>query len=156
MLEFERAFLRLGINHAPASIWVASSCFFPLFDDLIVILASLLVFIHYVGVALLLLQGIADSIQVGRIESLPFGLELLFLQSFDLFAAPLLLSPLHHLLLHFAFFLSRLDINLLHLELDSAEFDNIVLFERVLLFNIAVSNITNNEKDLLKCITRVL
>lgn len=92
--------------------------------------------------ALLFFQGIADCIQVGRIESLSFGFELLLLQSFDLFAAPLLLSPFHHLAFHFAILFSRLNIDLLNLELDSTKFDYIVLFERVLLFNIAVGNIT--------------
>ena len=105
---------------------------------------------------LLVLHRLADRMQVLRVEPLLLQHLPFLLQSLDLFPTPLTLSTLHHLALHFTVFLRLLDINFLHFELDAAKLDYIVPFERVLLLNVSIGDVSHNKVYLLECVTRVM
>ena len=88
---------------------------FALFD-----VRNVEILLHDVAVALLILQRLADGLQVSRVEASLLHRCLLQLHSLDLFAAPLALAPLHHLALHFALLFRLLNVDLLDFEFDAA------------------------------------
>ena len=78
------------------------------------------ILLHDVAVALFVLQGLAYSLQISRVEAFLLHRCLLHLHSLDLLAAPLALAPLHHLALHFALLFRLLNVDLLDFEFDAA------------------------------------
>ena len=70
--------------------------------------------------------------------------KMLFMHTFDLFEPPVFLAFFHLLSLPFTFFLKVSDVNLLYLKLDASQLDYVVLFQIILLLDVAVSDISNN------------
>ena len=130
----------------------------PLLDVRLVLLhiVLLLVPIHGLKVTLLVLHRLADRMQVFRVEPLLLRNLPLHLQSLDLFPTPLAFSSFHHLALHFTVLLRLLDVDLLNFKLDAAKLDNIVPFERVLLLNVSIGDVSHDQVDLLESVARVV
>ena len=70
--------------------------------------------------------------------------KMLFMHTLDLFASPVALALFHLLSLLFTFFLKSSDVYLLYLKFHSSQLDNVVLFQIILLFDITISDISNN------------
>ena len=69
---------------------------------------------------------------------------MLFLHPFDLFTSPIGLALFHQFSFLFTLFLEVLDVYLLYLEFHSSQLDYVVLFEIVLLFDVAICDIAND------------
>lgn len=87
---------------------------------------------------------VTDLLKVVRVEPSFLHHRFLLLQTFDLETAPFGLTSFAELLLHRPLLFHFFDVDLLYLELDPAQLDNVVLFENIWLFHVAIGNVSDD------------
>jgi len=106
--------------------------------------------------ALFLDHRVADSLQVGRIQPLFYQYRLLCFKSLYFFSAPLSLTPFSQLSSFLQRVLGLLYEDSLDFEFDATQFDDVMLFEGVGLFDVAIGDVSHDQVYFLKCIVGVL